>query len=123
MKYSEFTDDMLKEIIDAIKSKLLKLGINADVFVTSSVGRYGTEYIEVSTEKFNTTPVIYKYVTIGGKGSFWQSKDDDGVYNLDIPLDYWFKYFDGGTNGASIGIIQFRIFEKSQRVVCLGLTI
>lgn len=123
MKYSEFTDDMRQEMKDAIKAKLSKLGISANVEVSALTNRYGGEYVYIKTAEFNTTPVIYKTVYVDGSGCILPVEEHDNVFELRITFGYRFIYFNGGTNGVSIGTIIFRIFEKSQWCTCLGLTI
>ena len=124
MNLDDFTDDMRQEIVAAIKKSLFKLGIDVDV----TLGRFhsrndGQDYINFHTTTFNTTPVIYKSIEVGGAGRLFEVEDHPGIYDLKINADYRFVYFDGGTNGVHIGILSFRVFEENKRVLFLGFTI
>lgn len=121
--FNDFTEEMRQDIIDAVKNGLLKLGINAQVTLSAKTLRDGREYISVETSEFNTTPVIYKSIHIYGGGSITDVDGNPQVYDMYVSLKYGFNYFSGGTNGVDIGTIRFRIFERTMRVACLGLTI
>lgn len=121
MKYEDLTLEMRKTITDATKTSLLRLGINVDVYLSSSErkSRYG-DYVFINTSSFNTTPVIYKSCYVYGDGCFVQVKNADTTcYDLNISINYGFTYFSGGTNGVSIGNLRFRVFED--KIIFFGM--
>ena len=123
MKYEDFTEEMRNEIINATKDSLSKLGIHTDVMLSSKTTRHNHEYIRIDTSDFQTTPVIYKSVSVFGEGYVVTCDDIAGAFDLYINLNYAFKYFKGGTNGVEIGQLRFRIFSDSMRIHFIGFTI
>lgn len=123
MKYEEFTEEMRNEIINATKNSLAKLGIHTDVKLSSKMTRHNHEYIRIDTSDFQTTPVIYKSVSVFGEGCVVPCDDIADAFDLCINLDYAFKYFKGGANGVEIGQLRFRIFSDSMKICFLGFTI
>jgi len=125
MKYEDFTQEMRQDIINAVKDKLLKLGIKVDdVLIDKFISPNNEkEYIRIATSTFNTIPTIYKSICVKGSGCLAEIEDRPNVYDLCITIDYRFEYFGGGSNGVTIGTFHFRVFQKTMRVACLGLTI
>lgn len=125
MRISDFTEEMRDDIIRYAQRSLLKLGIN-DVDVILEVRKYSyteDEYLLLETSEFNTTPVIYESIKIDGTGTLSPMKDHTNVYDLCITLGYRFILFSGGSNGAGIGTLNYRVFEESKRIAFLGFTI
>lgn len=125
MKYEDFTQEMRQDIINAVKDKLLKLGVKVDdVLIDKFISpNDDKEYIRIATSTFNTTPTIYKSICVKGNGCLTEVKDHPNVYDLCITIDYRFEYFNGGSNGVTIGTFHFRVFQETMRVACFGLTI
>lgn len=122
MKISDFTEEMKGEIIKAAKRSLIMVGVTADVHLDCKNTR-GTEYLKLDTDKFNTTPVIYESVRIGGSAGLEKVEGREGIYNLDIHLDYFFEIFGGGRNGTGLGTLHFRVFEERKEVRFIGFMI
>ena len=127
MKCKDITNEMQLEIIEATKNSLLKLCIpNIDIMLEIKEDRLGKEYIKLLSSAFNSIPVIYKSIYINGRGNLTPVPDHEGVYDLKINIEYWFKYFNGGENGVDIGTLHFRVFERDgeyTRVAFIGLII
>ena len=121
MMFKDLTEEMRQEILNTIKDKLLKLGINTEVTIGAKTIYNGKEMIFVESKPFNTTPVIYKSIKVDGSGFI--NMLDNGDYALNIGLTYRFDYFNGGENGVDIGAIKFVIFPNTGRVANLGLVI
>lgn len=113
---------MRNEIVSAAKKSLLKLGINVDVSLSAETLKNGDARIVIETSTFQTTPVIYESVYVYGYGNIVKLEDAKHVHELTILLSYRFNYFDGGTNGVSIGILRFRIFNE-ETIRFIGFTI
>ena len=123
MTYNDLTEEMRNDIVSAVKRSLLRLGINVDVTLSAKKLYNGKEFVEVKTSEFNTVPVIYKVITVTGGGYIVPYDGKDDVFTLALYLDYHFDYFTGGENGVDIGVMNFRIFTKTQRVAFLGFTL
>ena len=122
MKFEDFTEEMCNEIINAAKNSLMKIGVTAKVSL-SFTNNYRTEKATLTTEAFNTTPVIYKSVNISGNAELIPVEGHVGIYNLNFYLNYWFETFSNGHNGNGLGVLQFRIFEDIYKVKFLGFLI
>lgn len=123
MIYSDLTEEMRNDIVSAVKNSLLRLGINVDVTLSAKKIYDGREMIVIETSAFNTTPVIYEEVRVHGEGFIIKVEGHDDVFDLRFLLGYDFVYFGGGENGVDIGVMNFRIFAKTQRVAFIGLTL
>lgn len=122
IRFNEFTDEMLQDIAVSAKERLLKLGIDAKVNVELRDGRDGVSlYLETTT--FGSMPVIYKSIKVYGYGILEKFEDVETISTLSISLYYGFEYFSGGSNGVSLGTLEYYVYEKSKRVRCIGLTI
>jgi hypothetical protein len=122
IKVEDFTEEMYNEIREAAKRSLLMLGITADVHVKPRTIRAKSD-IEITTDNFNTTPVIYKHVTVSATALPQEVEGHEGIYDLNFYLNYWFTTFDNGHNGASLGELKFRVLEKSKTVRFVGFLI
>ena len=122
MKISDFTEEMKGEIIKAAKRSLIMVGVTADVHLDCKNTR-GTEYLKLDTDKFNTTPVIYESVSIGGSAGLEKVDKLEGVYDFNFYLDYRFETFSGGYNGTPLGVLHFRVFEECKEVRFIGFMI
>lgn len=126
MGFKDLTEEMKGEIVLAIENALFKLGINTCVELYSETYSHSSnEYIKIRTGGFQTTPVIYKEVSIDGCGILAEVKgaNNMNVYDLYLNLSYRFKYFNGGENGVDIGRVHFRVFFDTQRVGYCGFII
>lgn len=121
MTASDFTEKMYEKIIEAAKRSLIMVGVTAEVSVLPSLKR-GVD-IELSTSEFNTTPVIYKSIRIGGNATLEKVEGLEGVYDLIFYLNYRFEIFSGGSNGTPLGILYFRVFEERKDVGFVGFLI
>lgn len=118
----QLTKEMRNEIVSAVKKSLLKLGINVDVSLSAETLKDGDARIIIETSTFQTMPVIYESVYVYGHGNIVKLEDAENVHELSILLSYRFKYFDGGTNGVTIGVLRFRIFDE-EVIRFIGFTI
>lgn len=122
MKFAELNDEQRQSIKDAIKTTLMKLGVNVDVDVFAKDIR-GSEFVCVKTSTFQTFPVIYQSIMVEGSGAIHEDVCEPKYHELDISLHYSFDYFKGGSNGVEIGWMHFRINSKTHTVINLGLKI
>ena len=120
MNVRDFTEEMRNEIVEAAHNSLMKIGIMADVAMILNEEK---NLIKLETARFNTTPVIYKSIEVSGSANLVEVEGKEGVYDLAFGLDYRFKYFGGGSNGVPIGVLSFRVFEKTERIAVVGFII
>lgn len=113
MKYSEMQEENKQVIVRIVEQCLQRLGVFAKIQVTTKEIR-GKEYVEVRSEPFQTSPVIYRKVFVYGSGTIVQDSKDEGVYHLSISLSYGFKYFSGSENGVDIGNVMMKILRNKE---------
>ena len=124
MKYNDFTEKIRNEIIDIIKTQLLKKGINVDVALKVRKGKNDNiECVSAVSSTFQTTPVIYKEIKVAGSARFVAVDGQEGVFDFDFYLDYRFEYFSKAYNGVKLGVIRLRYFEKNNSFMLVGFEI
>lgn len=96
MKWSDLSEKVQKNVEEIITDGLLARGIRANV--TCWEAKDGK--LKVVTDKFYTTPVIFKELYIEGTGYF--SQTENGMDELEVSLAYRWQSFSGGFNGTSL---------------------
>lgn len=126
MRFSDLKQKEISFIEDAIKNQLMRLGVGIDVVVgiAPKPRKNGGELIRVFTSDFQTTPSIYRSVSVMGEGYIEPLEED--VWTLNLNLSWKFEYYNKASNGVNIGCSKFRFFKESDdsySVTNLGLTI
>jgi len=124
MKYEDFTKDMQTEIANKIQDCLKKLGIHTSVEISSRETKpYGKIWVNVKSDTFNTSPVMFKNVWIDGCGIVEKDEEYDGTYNLTIALHYRWETFSGGYNGTELATVTFRMCDNDDYVRFMGFAL
>jgi hypothetical protein len=109
------SEKAVSTIKDLLQTELLKRGILAPIKRIEEVeSRSGSNYISFNTEKFQTTPVIFKSLVVENFNS-WIKKVEGG-YEVTISVHYSYEHFDGGSNGCSLFNFQCNVSEESMYV-------
>lgn len=104
------SEKAVNSIKDLLQVELLKRGILAPICRIEEVeSRSGNSYISFNTEKFQTTPVIFKSLMVENFNS-WISKVEGG-YVVTIDVHYSYEHFGGGSNGCSLFNFQCNVSE------------
>lgn len=95
---TEITIGLLKEKIEI---ELLKRGFHAQITLEYSERH---KNISLISENFQTTPVIFKSITIDNFGGSVKEEiiNEIPVLNIWIPVHISYKHFDMGSNGCSL---------------------
>lgn len=123
MKYEDFTKDMQTEIANEIQNCLKKLGIHTSVGIFPKEKSNGEIRVNVKSDTFNTSPVMFKKVFIDGYGTVEKDEEYDGTYNLTIALDYRWETFSGGYNGTELATVTFRMCDNDDYVRFMGFAL
>lgn len=107
MKTSEITTKTVNFMERAIKTHLLRFGINVEVSI-----KITEKFIYVKTSEFQTFPVMFSKIWVDGVGQLMTDSDDD-IY-IYIPLSYRYNRFTGGENGADIGYMKFYLCQNNK---------
>jgi len=118
------SSDNLNAIKEEIQLNLLKRGITAPIIKieeTLSHNNY-SHYIKFETAEFQTTPVMFKKLTVSAFGSGVNKKPKselsegtEGEYiSVWICVNYSYEAFNGGTNFTDLFNIWFNVFDESE---------
>ena len=109
------SEKAINTIKDLLQIELLKRGILAPINrIEEEEGRSGNRFISFNTEKFQTTPVIFKSVVVENFNS-WIKKVEGG-YLVVINVHCSYEHFDGGSNGCSLFNFQCNVSEDGMYV-------
>lgn len=115
-------EKVLEQIREIVSNELLKRGFNVNVFVNQDEsGR-----INIETTEFQTTPVIFKSLTINNKmfsNISIQEEDFPKVphYDFSTELNVVCNRFDGGSVSPSLITMVFRWFKNENKVHLITL--
>lgn len=111
IQYPILTEKQIQAIKSEIDTQLLKRGFFAKTTLTLAENR-GSQSLKLSSETFQTTPVIFKEIQINDFGS-WLNSDsvtnERGTFNfvkVAVTVHVNYSHFGGGSNGCEL----FRFF-------------
>jgi len=88
----------LPEIQTFVSDELSKRGIHADIIKFALVDNI----ILLETEKFQTSPVMFKDLNVANFGGSIKVSDDGEKMHIWIPVSYDYEYFGSGHNSTDI---------------------
>jgi ribosomal protein S8 len=96
-----------------IAKQLLKRGFTASITLGGvKQGRENELRLKLTSEPFNTVPVIMEEIKISDFGSgIYADKDDPSWLHVWVRVSVAYKHFDGGTNGTSLFNFSVKIHE------------
>lgn len=103
----DFNEEIKNLIKESIQIELTKRGFHTPIIsldITKSK-RTDSHIIEFRTEPFQTTPVLFKEITIGNSVSFVSDVNHEGYREFSIYVNAFFKIFTGGSNSTELFII------------------
>lgn len=95
------TDTVIKKVETFLTDELLKRGFTAPITVGYNEDR---EALTLTSQPFQTVPVIFKSINIAHFNSAISYKKDENGEHLHVwmPIHVDYRHFDGGTNGARL---------------------
>ncbi len=112
------TKNQLSELQTVIADELLKRGFTAKIIQFEEVQAKNGTKIELTTESFQTVPVLFKEVAIG---NFNSELREEQVVIQDKPvkvLKFWmsvnvfYQHFGSGSNGCNLFSIWATLYEN-----------
>jgi len=94
--------DTITNIHAAITTELLKRGFTAKVVVDEKTSRHGDYRLELTSEMFQTVPVIMKEIRINGEITFRQDEENENVIHVGCRVGVRYEHFTGGSNGCAL---------------------
>lgn len=107
MKFSDITPENKLYIVKCIETALRRLCINTRVML----GADKDDDPRFESEPIQTTPAMFDTIKVKGGGEI-RDTDNPNLFNLYIEMSYRYEHFDGGSNGANIGTLQFIISNR-----------
>jgi hypothetical protein len=112
------SEQNLLKIKEVIQTELLKRGISAPIIKLNEFVKNGKNHIDLETDVFQTTPVLFKELKIISFSTSVYLENEVSVdsdkgftfIKVYIGLDYRYQHFDGGSNGCSLFNIHFKVF-------------
>jgi hypothetical protein len=95
----------------AIRDELLKRGFLAKTVIDEKTNRHGDYRLELSSEAFQTVPVLMKEIRINGDITLRQNAENDNVIDIGGRVGVRYDHFTGGSNGCEL----FSIFCKIRK--------
>jgi hypothetical protein len=107
------TETQRQEIKKFIQEQLLRRGVSAPITtLKEAIARNGDSHFKLTTECFQTTPVIFKSIKIEEFGSFiWKHELHEGYHHFSIRVHIRYELFDGGSNGTNFFNMQGELGE------------
>lgn len=100
------TEKTLITIKNEIQTELLKRGITAQIVEFKEYIRNNMHRIELKTEPFQTSPIMFKKLWIENfsNGVYIEKDKETGYeyYHLWISVHYSYEHFNGGFNGCKL---------------------
>jgi len=118
---SKISDQKLSLVTTSIKDQLqmelMKRGITAPITVELKEWRRGGVYFEVTSQPFQTVPVLFKEITVNNfNGHMWQEEGEQEYrIRFSIAVHASYTHFDGGSNGVKLFGFQGSIDIESAR--------
>lgn len=108
MQIENLTTKQMTAIEQALKTAVLRMGIQTTFKAEIRKNCNGDPFIYVESQEFQTFPVMFQRIKVTGEG--WAKEKDDSL-QLFIHLYYSFDLFGGGHNGCEIGKAVFCFFD------------
>ena len=110
MKAIELRKEVQEYILSELQNSVMRLGISAQLKLVVNKDYRGIEYLAIESEEFQTQPVMFKEVWLGGVLKVSEEKED--AYGVYASLDYNWRSFTGGTNGTDLGRCYFEVDKE-----------
>ena len=113
VQLQDITPKILTNIQKLVEGQLVKRGYHAPVTVRTADARSDRVFFTLSSEYFQTAPVIFKslHISNGALGSI--TKDENGEMHFVLPVGVSCQYFGGSGNFVTLFTIAGTVSEIS----------
>ena len=101
--------NVLNYIIKDVELSLARLGINTQLSIVEEKDYKNENYLAIDSTPFQTMPMIFKTIKLDGHIYIMEDKKKENIIKITIRLDYRYQTFDDGSNGHSLGMIQYDV--------------
>lgn len=106
----------LENIVTAIQTELLKRGFTAKLSTVTEPNRNGGERVEITSEPFNTVPVIMSEIKINGVIRFNQNDEHEHLIDVGVSVGVAYEHFSGGRNGTELFNFSCKVRKNDDKV-------
>lgn len=100
---TELSPKTLDVIAESIQTALQRRGFHAAIKLATSIGRDGRLRFDLTSDPFQTVPVLYKTISlINFGGSVTQNKDNEKILDVWLPVSATYDHFDGSGNSCEV---------------------
>lgn len=106
----QLNEKVVNYIIKDVELTINRLGINATLFIRKDENYRGDAFEKLVSTSFQTMPVLFKEIHI--EGDFYlrdMPGQPDDFFEVTFNLHYYYRTFDGGTNGHDLGRVTYKI--------------
>lgn len=115
------TTATIENITRAVQTELLKRGFTARLSVERKETRSGQPYLEITSEPFNTVPVIMESIAISGTLYITQSVENAKMTEIGGQVGVQYSHFSGGTNGTELFSWSCAVFEGNDSIFKMAI--
>ncbi len=102
MNISDINNQTLEMITDAIRIELVKRGFHAPIWLKREENVAGRQRLEIVSEPFQTTPVLFKSIEITSSGGGIKETNATTSPQFVIGVKVGYQHFGGGSNGCDL---------------------
>lgn len=102
MENKTLTTATIESITRAVQTELLKRGFTARLSAERKETRHGKEFIEITSEPFNTVPVIMSEIKINGTLYVGEPETNIEMIPVSGRIGVEYSHFGGGSNGTEL---------------------
>ncbi len=108
------TDQLNKNVLDYIikdvELTINRLGINATLYIRQDKDYKGNAFEKLVSTSFQTMPMLFKEIHIEADYNIRDmAEKPDSFMEVTLNLDYYYRTFDGGTNGHNLGRVIYEV--------------
>lgn len=113
---TKLTTDTIANITTTIADCLLRRGFTAKIVIDEVVGRDGNVRLDITSEAFQTVPVLFREIRIGGSIYFGQNETTENAINFGGTVNVKYEHFPHGSNGCELFRINGTVLKDDDRV-------
>lgn len=101
--------NVLNYIVKDVNLSVARLGINTQLSIVEEKDYKNEAYLGIDSTPFQTMPMIFKTIKLDGHIYIMEDKKNENIIKIAIRLDYRYQTFGDGSNGHSLGMIQYEV--------------
>lgn len=104
--------NVLNYIVKDINLSVARLGINTQLSIVEKKDYKNKPYLAIGSTPFQTMPIIFKTIKLNGYIYVLEDEKNENIVKVVASLDYHYQTFDDGSNGHSLGRVQYEVDKE-----------